>query len=555
MRLINFRNLVFTSCLLALLISIDMHKQESLPGEELNLTGTWTTTGHELKNCNAVDLDREPINSLKNSDPEISIIQKGKQLMIADRLFLQDRGTISNRDVSLLIYKNRSDRKSVSNFTGKVSDDGNTIVGQISCQNSTNLVTTAGDFILTRKLSEITLDRATTTDNRSITLNYTINNAFDKHQFDRDINIEIYRASSSDINDSNSKLKIWEEKIKPNKMNTLISINPNKIKYQVKLNIKKELKPDTSFPYVIAIATYNGKKSSTYFRKWLLGAIAHGFNPYDSDSNRLTRGSHKLRSMMRVFHPKKLLIPRWETSMANSLKTIDKYDDTISFDWTETCGLKKPNTAVLAGVELGDRVLAWMSQHHQHPGDTIDIHLIGHSRGTVVVSQALKHLMPTLQDKHFGSYIHLTLLDPHPANNYLENKWASFGTQPLKMGLNDKNLSITINNHKVFKYMYRKTKDFQEAVRDPHVEIPMGVNKIDVWFQNTEADSLIGTQKLINLWGLTSENVIRNKSNTPIALYDLTTKQKPGNGHGEIPKRYAEFVVETGELNRTKQIR
>ena len=50
------------------------------------------------------------------------------------------------------------------------------------------------------------------------------------------------------------------------------------------------------------------------------------------------------------------------------------------------------------------------------PGDVVDLHLIGHSRGGDVVSLAaglLDRSAPPLG----GGFLELTLLDPHPARN------------------------------------------------------------------------------------------------------------------------------------------
>ncbi len=49
--------------------------------------------------------------------------------------------------------------------------------------------------------------------------------------------------------------------------------------------------------------------------------------------------------------------------------------------------------------------------------DVIDIHLIGHSRGSVVISQAARQLELNYPDYTRQGYIQMTLLDPHPALN------------------------------------------------------------------------------------------------------------------------------------------
>src|SRR4051794_20594408 len=55
------------------------------------------------------------------------------------------------------------------------------------------------------------------------------------------------------------------------------------------------------------------------------------------------------------------------------------------------------------------------------PGDGIDLHLIGHSRGSVVVSQAAIALQELDQGGSLpqltAGRLRLTFLDPHPAHN------------------------------------------------------------------------------------------------------------------------------------------
>ncbi len=54
-----------------------------------------------------------------------------------------------------------------------------------------------------------------------------------------------------------------------------------------------------------------------------------------------------------------------------------------------------------------------------HVHDVIDVQLIGHSRGTSVVGQAMQELLDNLSSQPLAlqeGYFELTLLDPHPAN-------------------------------------------------------------------------------------------------------------------------------------------
>ena len=63
------------------------------------------------------------------------------------------------------------------------------------------------------------------------------------------------------------------------------------------------------------------------------------------------------------------------------------------------------------------RIIESLLAPQEHDGDVMDLHFIAHSRGVVVVTEALRVL--TAQDNPLikQSFIALTLLDPHPANN------------------------------------------------------------------------------------------------------------------------------------------
>ncbi len=423
-----------------------------------------------------------------------------------------------------------------------------------------------------KRESKLTLTKATTTDAQSVTVDYTVERPDqDESAQDRDnetIHFEIYRSPVQDAAPAHSK--IFEKDIRIGEGDTPDQTNSNPKdpnKHKVKFVLSEDLKPDTAFPYVVVVATYNGKKSTTYFRKWMLGAIAHGFNRYNQSGIFWP----VLREIIwfysgDAFHSREDPggLPDWEIKMAKNLIGSNGYDDVISFDWTQTCGLAQPDMAVQAGLRLSQQIFNWISSNSkkEHLGDVIDIHLIGHSRGTVVVAQAANDLVKNLPQIDLdGSYIELTLLDPHPANNKLQEPWASFGKLALNLhaaaqmgtspppnstaglleppGASD--LPSPIDP-------IEATKSFQDEANDPALEIPKGVKKIDVWYQKTKADllrDLPDQEYIMNLWGLI--DAIRNESGLPIQWHDLTAS---GIGHNQVPDVYEEQVVETRKLNR-----
>jgi hypothetical protein len=281
------------------------------------------------------------------------------------------------------------------------------------------------------------------------------------------------------------------------------------------------------------MATHSGKRSTTYFRKYLLGAISHGFDRYNSEW---------------IWFDKSLGsgywgIPDWEITLAKNLSAMDNYDDVIAFDWSKTCAVLKPGLAVAAGLDLAGQILRWMSLRTKHAGDVVDLHLIGHSRGAVVVTQALKYLVakdPLLG----GSYVQLTLLDPHPANISFEKQWADFAV--------DSDGKLT----KLADLARFGSTHFQKTVVDPRVYLPKGIKEIDIWYQQNLTSSLTGYPNqadIMNLWGLVSTGglhpAIQNRSGLILKPIDLTTHD-PAVAHNQVPDLYEKQVVESGSLNR-----
>ncbi|MEH2389205.1 MAG: hypothetical protein V7K14_26240 [Nostoc sp.] len=536
-----------------------------------DLTGTWiwrgTTFSIHKGGCTAGYTGELTFNG-QNADQgvEITFTQKNNQVLIPGTAVAyspglsqgyteSNQGTISGNRFRLISLGNPSFADSTVDHVGTVSNDGNTITGESFCKSPSGPATAKGTFTLTRKQAQFpvqfALTRATTTDAQSVTVDYTIG-ATESSGSSQPIHFEIYRSPTEDTTPSNHK--IWEEDIKigendiPNQTNS----TPEKNKHQVKLNLqdKDALKPNTAFPYVVVVATYNGKKSTTYFRKWMLGAISHGFNRWNQ--RHWQTAAEMLENPPPTDRYTPVLanltgIPDWETAMAKNLKKYDNYDDVISFDWTKTCGLDQPDMAVQAGVKLREEILDWISFHRKnHSGDVVDIHLIGHSRGTVVVTQALNGIMPILSEEHLGSYIELTLLDPHPANNESHDSRSDKEVDFAR----DKYGNMT-NSAVIAESFLEK---FQSLAIDPAPEIPKGVNKIDLWYQKTKANDLTNDpyqQDIMNLWGLDDTGII-NHSDIKIHPNSLTIADKPPVSHNQVPAEYEKQVVETGKLNRSE---
>lgn len=158
------------------------------------------------------------------------------------------------------------------------------------------------------------------------------------------------------------------------------------------------LSPDPARPYVFAAVTGpDGALSTASFRKYVIGVVTHGYTPPDESSTEL---------------------PAWVTQMATTLGG-DKYDHVVAFNWVAQSMLLSPGQATGAGVTLARQVEQFLAMPgNVAAGAVVDLHFIGHSRGTVVINQAFTSLQQELpaDSPARAGYWRETFLDPHPAH-------------------------------------------------------------------------------------------------------------------------------------------
>jgi hypothetical protein len=406
----------------------------------------------------------------------------------------------------------------------------------------------------------IKLIKATTLDAKSVSVDYEI-----KGTQPYIVNFDIYRSHNQSIDNLDS-IKTDGNLIKLG--STPITGEQLALKEHdnVDLLLGLDLIPDTRMPYIIVVATLNNQKQQIYFKKWMLGAVSHGFDPSVHISPDL---------IARLYS-----VPQWETNMTKKLTDTvfgDGYDDVIAFDWMRTCATSKPYCAVNAGADLALEIwqkVKEIKKIKSHAGDVVDIQLIGHSRGAVVVAEALVMLSDKLKMKtdyaaFGGSYIELTLLDPHPANNTFEAVWCSTDFRKIHDDSKNKDVAVdcdgketSLSTEEVQLKAYFYVYDFQDKTRDQQIQIPGGVNKIEIWFQHTPAykfcnnDTFKPFESKLNLWGMASpKSVIWSDESVKIDYNDLTNYNIDGIGvvgHGEVPLVYEQLWVDTGTLNRSK---
>jgi hypothetical protein len=276
---------------------------------------------------------------------------------------------------------------------------------------------------------------------------------------------------------------------------------------------------DPAHPYVLVVANPSGtvpesdarpgdQNDVASFRKWTIGAVTNGLLPL---------GDLQLD-----------LFGDWVTAMAHSLQSLISpegttvgYDDVIPFIWGNTSNLPIPGLAIAAGQHLTQMVRdhAQSLAAQMGPNDVIDLHLIGHSRGAIVISQAFLDLMkdggiPQLS----AGYKEMTMLDPHPANS-LGSSLVSFNPRS-----------------RVSQLAQAIDLLFCQAASDPNVVVPADVDLAEDYYEHTpwnQTTDLIG-HYIINLWGV---------GHIPGAVDHDLSHAAPWMAHTRVTDWYQQYVI------------
>jgi probable HAF family extracellular repeat protein len=356
-------------------------------------------------------------------------------------------------------------------------------------------------LIVPSTLPLLNLSEATTLDAQSVTIDYMISQA----NISQPLELDFYR---SDQQPGPSAIfhSIGTQTLSPTDVDRNGAPALNIGSHTITLIAGTSLPPDPAFPYVVVVANGNSainedpaSVNTAYFHKFLLGVIAHGYD------------------LLAKFHL--FGTPSWMNTMANDLITYCLFDEVIPFNWETQCAVAKSGQATSAGDRLYNQWVAptVLQLAGKHEGDVVDIHFFGHSRGAVVVSQALQDSVGNFP----GSYIEVTLLDPHPANN---------------------GDGIYFNNSLTGNLFLGTYQDFQTAAVDPEIRIPSNANvmAIDVFFQKNLASGfpVRSPESILNLWGEDpNDGTITNETNITIQRNDLTNVNAKGVGligHTEI---------------------
>ncbi len=347
-------------------------------------------------------------------------------------------------------------------------------------------------------IPDIVLISATTNDSRSVTITYEVRGA------DLDtVPIRIYRSTDGNVDlDTDTVLAL---------------LNPSAVipgmvgPHTVTLALAEPLRIIPSSPHILVQADPDGTVIETDevngpegFRKRVLGVVTHGFNPFGFTSFGFTG---------------------WITDLAANLRNSQMYDRTVAFDWNSTSFLPIPGMTEQAGWNMALRVQSELAQMDARwPDDIVDVHFIGHSRGSVVISQALQNLVD--HPEIARGYTKMTMLDPHPAHNHpLDPQYSVIPAWVPGLG-------------RLGRIAEGVLLAFQALADDPEVHVPRNVDGTEVFYQHKPWYAAPFPETILNLWG---EVPVLNLSGLPVHYCDLTNVG--GMSHTGVVDWYQKNVV------------
>lgn len=370
------------------------------------------------------------------------------------------------------------------------------------------------DRILPSAAPALQMTFATTTDSRTVSVNYDISGASLAGQ---SLAFNVYRSAAYG---SLQGAQLLGTATLPGSDSADLSLGSHQ---GVKLSLTAPngqpltaLTPNPALPFIVVVANpvageTNAANNTASFETHTFGVIAHGLEL-------------SLALVLRNTPP------AWEMQMAAALQQQDGYEAVIPFNWVRLSILPFPMAIQLAGSQLYQQVVAEADQlAAQHPGDVVDINFIGHSRGTVVISEVLQDLVGTNDPALRGGYMQMTLLDPHPANNL----YGQFSWLPTVQVADEFAALVFL---------------FQALTKDPQVVVPPNVMQTQLFTEQTAAGQLgfkYPIETLLNLQGEPA-SAIPDHAAQPIESQNLTNVIAPGIGllgHYEIHDWYLANVV------------
>jgi hypothetical protein len=340
---------------------------------------------------------------------------------------------------------------------------------------------------------------ATTTDSKSITVDYRINEPPDPAS---SIQLGIYRSSDGRF-DAGDTLVSTFTLVPPGNAAGLTTLDHNGQSatglgsHQLVVPLPGGLPPYPEKPYVVVVANPSSPAISTTpdqtasFRTYTIGVVTHGG----------------------IQDPSWKHGPMYELQIAYEMRR-EGYDAVIAYNWALQSNT--PGAAIRQSPRLERIILHTASKFP--PGAPVNLDFIGHSEGTVVNSYAIALLQNNLPDPLEAGYIVDTLLDPHAANNRIPEKQYSTAGPLAELA----NIEIS---------------DYQGKAKDPPVYVPSIVDQAQVFYQHNAATA----GQIYNLWGQ-----VPVRSQGPVVhYYNLTPMGATHSGKTGVALWYRNFIVPT----------
>jgi hypothetical protein len=352
-------------------------------------------------------------------------------------------------------------------------------------------------IVVSPPVSNISMVSATTVDSMSVTYTYQVQNAADPGPLE----IGVYRAPTPQFNPAQDLL-IGTQNLTPSEL----TVGTHTIQDPIAGGITI----DPAAKYVLVVADPSAQpvpsNDVAEFRTYVVGAVTHGLEL-------------------------SLETPEWVYQMADALVTQDHYDAAIPFDWSLYSSLPVQGATQLAGALMAAKIATTIENLSPPPGpnDVVDLQLIGHSRGGVVISQAGLDLQ-ILENNGFlpqlkAGFLEMTFLDPHPANNNTPTNW--YSASPGLLGQ-----AVT----SIYTFV-------QGRMQDPQAVVPTNANQVEVFYQHTSyRNAATPQERIFNIWGQIP--VVGRPTGSPVEYYDVTNLPG-GAGHGEVPTWYLTNIIPT----------
>lgn len=342
---------------------------------------------------------------------------------------------------------------------------------------------------LSTTASPIVMASATTADSRSVEVRYSA----DPTAAGRPLTFGVYRSADATFDASDVAVAAFDA---PASARTPGS-------HDLTIPIADGLPIDVARPYVLVVADPDAPGATTdparvaSFRKFSIAVVAHG----GIINTSWTYGSP------------------WQLQIARQMQE-EGYDAVIPFNWIAES--HQPGHAAPQGLRVVNQIQDLLDKL---PDDTIvDLHLVGHSQGSLVNTVALMKLEDETPAQLKGGWIKDTLLDPHAANNYVPGQMS---TSKSPVGI----LARMI------------VTNYQARAKDPTVSIPAIVDEAEVFYQHTKIQDVHKIQASgYNLWG---QVPVPSQGAEPVHYYNLTQTSATHSGATGVQFWYRNFVATT----------